>query len=119
VTRIRFVLVIATGVFAFLVIVPLAGARMHSRNAQSITVTMKEFKFALSPGKARHGTVTFHLVNKGKLTHDLKIAGKTSAMVHPGKSASLTVTLKKGKYPYSCTVPGHAAAGMKGVLTVS
>jgi uncharacterized cupredoxin-like copper-binding protein len=119
VTRIRFVFVIATGVLALLVVVPIAGARAHVRNAQSITVKMTEFKFALSPRTARHGTVTFHLVNKGKLAHDLKIAGKTSAMVHPGKSASLTVTLKKGKYPYSCTVPGHAAAGMKGVLTVA
>jgi hypothetical protein len=26
-------------------------------------------------------------------------------------------TLKKGKHPYKCTVPGHAAAGMKGVFT--
>jgi uncharacterized cupredoxin-like copper-binding protein len=25
---------------------------------------------------------------------------------------------KKGRYPYSCTVPGHAAAGMKGTFTV-
>jgi uncharacterized cupredoxin-like copper-binding protein len=28
------------------------------------------------------------------------------------------VTLKKGKFKYLCTVAGHAAAGMKGVLTV-
>jgi uncharacterized cupredoxin-like copper-binding protein len=25
---------------------------------------------------------------------------------------------KKGRYSYLCTVPGHAAAGMKGVFTV-
>jgi uncharacterized cupredoxin-like copper-binding protein len=28
------------------------------------------------------------------------------------------VTVKKGKYAYLCTVPGHAEAGMKGVYTV-
>jgi len=28
------------------------------------------------------------------------------------------VTLKRGKYTYVCTVPGHAALGMKGVFTV-
>jgi uncharacterized cupredoxin-like copper-binding protein len=27
-------------------------------------------------------------------------------------------TKKKGKYPYLCTVPGHAQAGMKGTFTV-
>ena len=25
---------------------------------------------------------------------------------------------KAGSYPYLCTVPGHAAAGMKGTFTV-
>jgi uncharacterized cupredoxin-like copper-binding protein len=28
------------------------------------------------------------------------------------------VTLKTGNYPYLCTVPGHAEAGMKGTFTV-
>jgi uncharacterized cupredoxin-like copper-binding protein len=27
------------------------------------------------------------------------------------------VTIKKGKNAYKCTVPGHAAAGMKGTFT--
>ena len=36
-----------------------------------------------------------------------------------GLGAGADVTFKKkGKYPYLCTVPGHAAAGMKGVFTV-
>jgi uncharacterized cupredoxin-like copper-binding protein len=40
-------------------------------------------------------------------------------LIAGGKSATLTVTLKKGKkYPYLCTVPGHAAAGMKGTIKV-
>jgi uncharacterized cupredoxin-like copper-binding protein len=38
--------------------------------------------------------------------------------IQPGTTAKLVVTFKKGKYPYLCTVPGHAEAGMKGVLTV-
>jgi uncharacterized cupredoxin-like copper-binding protein len=29
------------------------------------------------------------------------------------------VTLAAGTYTFECTVPGHAAAGMKGVLTVT
>jgi uncharacterized cupredoxin-like copper-binding protein len=38
--------------------------------------------------------------------------------VDPG-SANLTVTFTKpGTYRYLCTLPGHAEAGMKGVLTV-
>ena len=41
-------------------------------------------------------------------------------MLSPKQSATLKVTFAKaGKYPYSCTVPGHAALGMKGTLTVT
>ena len=53
-------------------------------------------------------TLSKKLVTKGKVTPKLK----------PGKSVTLTVVLKKGKAPYLCTLPGHAAAGMKGVITV-
>ena len=39
--------------------------------------------------------------------------------IKPGKTAKLTVTFKKaGKYPYLCTVLGHASAGMEGTFTV-
>ena len=64
------------------------------------------------------GAVTFKVTNKGTSPHDFKIAGKKSAIVRPGKTAVLAVTLKKGKAAYLCTLPGHAAAGMKGTLTV-
>ena len=89
--------------------------------ATTITVTAgkpTEFHFTLSKKSAHKGSVTFKITNKGKLSHDFKIAGKRSPMIKPGKSATLKVTLKPGKIKYECTVPGHAAAGMKGTLTV-
>jgi len=97
---------------------PALGARAHS-TATAVTVTATEFKFKLSKLSVPHGSVTFTVVNKGKVAHDFKIAGKKTALIKPGKSAKLTVTLKAGKYPYLCTVPGHAAAGMKGTLRVT
>lgn len=87
------------------------------QSAATITVTATEFKFKLSATSAPRGVVTFKLVNKGKLAHDFKIAGKKTPNVGPGKSTTLKVTLKKGKFPYLCTIPGHAAAGMKGTFT--
>jgi uncharacterized cupredoxin-like copper-binding protein len=94
-------------------------ARPTAATAATVTVTMKEFKFVLSKKTVPHGTVTFRLVNKGKLDHDFKIAGKKSKLIKPGRSGKLIVTLKKGRLAYLCTVPGHAAAGMKGKLSVS
>jgi uncharacterized cupredoxin-like copper-binding protein len=92
-----------------------AHAKAHG---STITVTASEFKFKLSAASAKAGAVTFKVVNKGKLPHDFKIGGKKTALLGPGKSATLKVTLKKGKQSYLCTVAGHAAAGMKGTLTV-
>ena len=96
---------------------PAMGARAHSTGT-AVTVTATEFHFKLSKTSVPHGSVTFTVVNKGHTSHDFKIGGKKTALIGAGKSAKLTVTLKKGKAAYLCTVPGHAAAGMKGTLTV-
>ncbi|HXZ58475.1 MAG TPA: plastocyanin/azurin family copper-binding protein [Gaiellaceae bacterium] len=85
--------------------------------ATSVKVTAKDFKFTLSRKSAPHGKVVFHVTNKGPSKHDFKIAGKKTKLLGKGKSATLSVTLKKGKkYTYICTVPGHAALGMKGIF---
>lgn len=85
-----------------------------------VTVVMREFRFALSRRSVPTGTtVVFKVVNRGKITHNFKIAGKKTKNLNPGKSATLTVKFtKKGRYAYLCTIPGHAAAGMKGVFAV-
>src|SRR6185437_15588011 len=97
---------------------PSMAARSHSAGA-AVTVTATEFHFKLSKTSVPHGSVTFTVKNAGKLAHDFKIGGKKTALIAPGKSAKLTVTLKAGKQAYTCTVPGHAAAGMKGTLKVT
>lgn len=86
----------------------------------SIRVVAVEFRFRLSKKSVHRGTVVFRLVNHGKLAHDFKIAGRKTPVIKPGKSAVLRVVFRKaGRYRYVCTVPGHAAAGMKGVLRVA
>jgi uncharacterized cupredoxin-like copper-binding protein len=91
-------------------------------NATTVTVTAgkpSEFAFTLSKKAVAKGVVTFKVTNKGAITHDFKIAGKRTANLAGGKSGTLKVTFKKaGKYPFLCTLPSHAAAGMKGVLVV-
>ena len=41
-----------------------------------IKVTATEFKFALSSSSVKAGSVTFTIMNKGKLAHDFAIGGK-------------------------------------------
>jgi uncharacterized cupredoxin-like copper-binding protein len=100
-----------------LMIVPFAAA---ATKTTTIHVKAKEMSFTLSSKSlAKPGDVTFDVTNAGKLVHDFKIDGKVTPMLQPGKTAKLTIDFKKkGSYPYECTVPGHAAAGMKGVFTV-
>lgn len=89
--------------------------------AGTITVTAgkpSEFKFTLSKKTGTKGVTAFKVVNKGMIAHDFKIAGKKTKSLATGKTQTIKVTLKKGKYPFLCTLPGHAAGGMKGVLVV-
>lgn len=109
---------------AMLALVPLAAAGTvapaSAASTTTIHVTAKEFSFKLSKTSlAKPGKVTFAVKNAGKMAHDFRIDGKQSKLIQPGKSANLVVTFKKkGSYHYLCTVPGHAAQGMKGVFPV-
>ncbi|MGZ4353246.1 MAG: cupredoxin domain-containing protein [Gaiellaceae bacterium] len=99
-----------------------AGPGAASPKVQIVTVTEKEFSLAPSTKQVSAGKVTFVAVNKGKFPHALAIAGtgvKTkTAVLAPGKSARLTVTLKNGSYSIWCPVGNHAALGMKLALKV-
>ena len=95
-------------------------ATSHSKATTHVTVTATDSKFTLSKRSAPIGTVIFTVTNKGKISHDFKIAGKKTPLLAPGHSATLRVTFsKKGRYPYLSTVSGQAAAGMKGVFSVA
>ena len=79
------------------------------------------------------GTVTFKVTNKGYATHDFKLCtvpattsaknacvGKVTKLLRRNQTATLTVKLtKNGKYEFLCSVPGHAAAGMKGLVAIA
>jgi uncharacterized cupredoxin-like copper-binding protein len=98
----------------------------------NVTAGKSGFSFALSKSTVPHGAITFKVKNAGGFPHSFKLcsspkggsanscAGKGTPTIAPGSSATLKVTLaKKGSYEYLCTVPGHAANGMKGVLKVT
>lgn len=63
-------------------------------------------------------------VNKSQVQHDIALKDGSGALIGKGKrvvnggTSEFSATLKPGKYTFLCTVPGHAAGGMKGTLTV-
>lgn len=126
-------LLVAAAVLGLVWVLP-ASARPHA-STTTVKVTAgkpSEYHFTLSKTSVPKGTTVFKVVDKGKLGHVFKVCatpssgkansctGKATKTIEPGKSASLTIVFKKaGKYEYLCTIPGHAALGMKGLLKVT
>ena len=127
----------AVGLFAWLLTVGSGSALGKGSAPKVATVTVtagkpSELSFKLSKTSlVTPGTVLFKVTNKGKLAHDFKVCtrsvavtkansftGKVTKRLNAGESATLTVVLKKGTFEYLCTVPGHAAAGMKGLVGI-
>lgn len=79
-------------------------------------------KFTASSATASVGKVTLRMKNASSVMHDIGIEGgglnQVGAVVSNGGVSTVTATLKSGKYTFYCSVDGHAAAGMKGTLTV-
>jgi uncharacterized cupredoxin-like copper-binding protein len=134
----KFLLSLGAGAtFALLSVLPAPAAKSsHAALVQNVTVAVTkaaEFKFKVSKVALKKGVVAFKFTNGGNLPHDLKVcssnkgtiaantcSGRSTPLVSPGQSNTLRVTfLRSGTYEYMCSVPGHAAAGMKGLLKVS
>jgi uncharacterized cupredoxin-like copper-binding protein len=66
------------------------------------------------------GEVPVVLRNEGLVMHDLRIDGKPTFLIEagPGKTATATWSLRKGRYEIYCSLPGHRDAGMEGILEV-
>ena len=114
---------LAAVALAMLALAPLASAHAvaHASAASTtIRVSEKEYKITLSKKSlAKPSSVRFAIKNTGKMAHNFRINGKQTRLIQPGKTATLVVSFKKkGNYHYLCTVPGHAALGMKGVFAV-
>jgi uncharacterized cupredoxin-like copper-binding protein len=94
-----------------------AGPPVKTLNLESGNVFFKPTKLVSPPGIVK---MTLKNIESG--THDLvirNIPGFQLEVSGEGSTTSEKVELKKGKYEFYCTIPGHEEAGMKGTITVS
>ncbi len=105
---------------------PAAAATATASSAHVTTLKLSAdpggaLRFTKSRLSAKAGKIKLVLANPSSsgMPHGIAIQGHGSGkVVQPGGTSTLTTTLKRGTYTFICPVPGHAAAGMKGTLTV-
>ena len=102
----------------------LVAAMSSAATAQSVPVTLSEWKVQIARDTLQAGSVTFRVKNEGAVVHGLQIEGegvdKGTPQIAAGQSGSLTVTLKPGTYELYCPMAeqSHKLAGMKKQITV-
>jgi plastocyanin len=90
-----------------------------------LNASEKEWKIRLTTlagarvRSVKHGLIRFKVRNIGHAPHNFVIARHRTIVLKAGKRAVLDVLLKRGRYTYICSVKGHAALGMQGVLVVT
>lgn len=65
--------------------------------------------------------VTIHITNNGATAHNFSIDELkiNTGDVAAGAAIDVKINAPAGKYTYYCDIPGHRAAGMEGVLTLT
>ncbi|MDO8484519.1 MAG: cupredoxin domain-containing protein [Candidatus Limnocylindrales bacterium] len=123
-------LLVAAAVLALVGVSALANQRPGDADlgSKSIEIVMTEMRFSPNRIDARAGqSVLVTIVNRGSERHDLAFPSITmpdlrgvETLTMPGESTRLTLSFDApGTYPFLCTIPGHAAAGMTGAMFVS
>jgi uncharacterized cupredoxin-like copper-binding protein len=109
-----------------LVVVPLAALGQAS-GATSLHVQADphgKIRYNKKALTARSGTVTIVMSNPktAGVQHGIAVEGKgvekDGKIVTPGKTSTLTLRLKPGRYTFYCNFDGHKGLGMKGTLIV-
>ena len=86
------------------------------------TITISAFDLGFDPASVdvvEAGVYNVMFDNTGALAHDLTFADGTQIVAEAGQMATGTVTIPAGGTTFTCTVPGHAPAGMTGTVTVA
>jgi plastocyanin len=98
-----------------------AGPTGGGSSATTVALNLADLKIEPPMPEVPAGPVVLELTNTGSQTHNLSVPalGKDSGDIPPGGSLTMELgDMAEGTYDMLCTVAGHAAAGMSGMLHV-
>jgi uncharacterized cupredoxin-like copper-binding protein len=90
----------------------------------TIRLVAEEFRFTPKDVSIATGDVAFAVTNQGEIEHNIVVddpGGRRVvqiAIIEPGETRSITVSLPAGTYVIYCALPGHREAGMVATLRV-
>ncbi|TQN42011.1 plastocyanin [Blastococcus colisei] len=93
-------------------------------DVQTLTAVEKDFSISLDEETLSAGEYEIEVRNEGGASHDLVIEQDgediaRTAVIAPGASETLTVTLEPGEYVFYCSIANHRGMGMELPVTVS
>jgi hypothetical protein len=99
------------------------GATTGRAHGGTLSVTLHDFRLAPQVARAGRRTLTFRVVNRGRLPHNFHIRGRgrerlAIGTLLPGASDSAAVTLPRGDYRMFCSIANHEELGEYGTLRV-
>jgi uncharacterized cupredoxin-like copper-binding protein len=113
-----------TGGVAATTVRPASATAAAGTTVRTAAAAHQRLAFTTRTLTAKRGRITIVMTNprSAGLRHGIAVAGhgvdKDGSIVAAGRTASVTVRLKPGRYTFYCPVPGHRAGGMKGTLIV-
>jgi nitrite reductase (NO-forming) len=86
------------------------------------TIDIEAFDLGFTPKQVtidKAGRYTVRLKNTGQMPHDITFPTGETALAQAGETATLEIDVPEGGTTFLCSIPGHAAAGMTGSITVA
>jgi nitrite reductase (NO-forming) len=99
-----------------------AGTPGTAQAAAATSIDISAFDLGFKPASLTvpaAGTYEVKFTNTGSTLHDLTFADGTKLTADAGKSATGQVKVPAAGLAYVCSIPGHAAAGMSGQVSVA